>query len=343
MSRRKVLLTSLAASVAVSVPAFAFFSLTSGSSTASFSAADLAVTSASGTGVSTTAIDVSWVAPGSNPTGTQYKVVRDGSTTVCTQTSSPCHDTGLAAGSSHSYTVAAVLGSNWQSPTASTGNVSTVVAPSHAFTVSASTATPTAGTSFTVTITAKNNGSTDATYTGNKTLDWSGGQTIGTFAPTYPSNPVSFSSGVATVSVTLFKAGAQTLSVTDHADATYSGSSSSLTVGAGQPALFFSVACSSFSTQKASGNSTNGQTQTAITRGTDTWGNSVAVSGTPTVSLTTGTAGHGSWTGTASFANGSSTSTNTVTWTNGSGNSDTESPTANATGFVSATCSYTNG
>src|SRR4051812_18593569 len=107
MSRRKVVLGGLAATMAVGLPAFAFFSLTSGSSTAGFSAADLSVTSASVAVVSSTAIDVSWVAPSSNPTGTTYKVVRDGSATVCASAaSSPCHDTGLAAGSSHTYTVA---------------------------------------------------------------------------------------------------------------------------------------------------------------------------------------------------------------------------------------------
>jgi hypothetical protein len=125
---RKVVLGTLAATMAVGLPAFAFFSLTSGNSTATFSAGNISVTSASGAAISGTAIDVSWVAPASNPTGTQYKVFRDsGSTPICTLTSSPCHDTGLVAGSSHSYTVSAVLGTNWVSPTpATTGNVPTL-------------------------------------------------------------------------------------------------------------------------------------------------------------------------------------------------------------------------
>lgn len=130
MSRRRIIATVLASTVGISAPAWAFFSLTSAASTATYGAGSLSVTSASASQVSSTALDIAWVAPATNPASTTYKVVRDGTTTVCAAaTASPCHDTGLVAGSAHSYTVTAQLGTNWESSPVSTTSQSTANAP----------------------------------------------------------------------------------------------------------------------------------------------------------------------------------------------------------------------
>ncbi|MEK7679828.1 MAG: Ig-like domain-containing protein, partial [Deltaproteobacteria bacterium] len=89
------------------------------------------------------------------------------------------------------------------------------------FTVTSSTPTPTAGTSFNVTITAKDQfGNTATGYSAaGKTFAWSGpGNAPDTTAPFYPNNVTvvgAFSGGVATVSVTLYKAEAVSLDISD--------------------------------------------------------------------------------------------------------------------------------
>jgi hypothetical protein len=66
------------------------------------------------------AIDVTF-SPATNPTGTTYTVTRDktksgaaGPQVACSGlTASPCHDTGLSSGITFTYTLTAVLGTNW--------------------------------------------------------------------------------------------------------------------------------------------------------------------------------------------------------------------------------------
>jgi hypothetical protein len=93
----------------------------------------------------------------------------------------------------------------------------------------------TAGVPFSATITAvKSTGAVDSAYKGAKTLSWSGPGTApdNIHAPAYPANPVTFTSGVATVSITLFKAETTAVQV---ADGSINGSAS-LTVAAAAPA-----------------------------------------------------------------------------------------------------------
>lgn len=59
---------------------------------------------------SSTELDVTWNSP-TNPTGATYGVYRDGSATALSCTSSPCQDTTVSAGSTHTYVVKTLLGS----------------------------------------------------------------------------------------------------------------------------------------------------------------------------------------------------------------------------------------
>ena len=103
------------------------------------------------------------------------------------------------------------------------------------------------------------------------------------------------------------------------------------TINAATPALSFGTSCASFDLRKNKG------TATTVTRGFDSFGNAVTVSGTPTVTLS---GGNGSWNTTVSFASGSATATNSATWTNVNTSGLTATPTAAASGFVSASCSF---
>lgn len=102
------------------------------------------------------------------------------------------------------------------------------------YTVSAPTpASPTAGSSFTVTLTAQLvGGGTDTTYGGSRTVTFTGptSSPSGT-APIYPAT-VSFTNGVGTATITDYDAGSTTLTASD---GTKTGSTT-FTVGAGTPA-----------------------------------------------------------------------------------------------------------
>jgi hypothetical protein len=106
------------------------------------------------------------------------------------------------------------------------------------FSVSAP-ATATAGSQFTVTVTALDaNNNTDKSYKGNHTLTFSGALPApDTTPPSYPqSQPVPFDQGVASVPVTLFRAAATTLSVSEDNTTIAGGPSGNITVQAGAPA-----------------------------------------------------------------------------------------------------------
>ncbi len=95
---------------------------------------------------------------------------------------------------------------------------------------------PTAGTAQSVTVTAQDAYQNKATaYTGNKTLTWTGPGSApdGTDTPTYPANPVPFTSGTATATITLVKAESPTLKA---GDGTISGTSGTFAVSTGAPA-----------------------------------------------------------------------------------------------------------
>lgn len=83
----------------------------SGSGTGAAKAQSLNAPTASATAQSSSSIQVTWTV-GTQPPGTTYSVVRNGTTTLSC-TSSPCTDTGLAGSTSYSYVVTAKLGSAW--------------------------------------------------------------------------------------------------------------------------------------------------------------------------------------------------------------------------------------
>ena len=90
------------------------------------------------------------------------------------------------------------------------------VSPSTAATFSLPTpATQTAGTAFNVTLTAKDTyGNTATGYTGSQSVTFSGPlNPPNSTAPTYPAT-VSFSAGVGTASITLYKAASAALTAT---------------------------------------------------------------------------------------------------------------------------------
>ena len=173
----------------------------------------------------------------------QYQLARTSGpgspTTVCTVGSSvtSCQDTGLTATTTYGYSITAVL-DNWQSS---------------AITTSATTATPTftialsAGprhgpaTPITVqTITAKIGSSTDTTYTGAKTVTWSGlSNSPSGHAPSYPSTAVTFTNGVASPgsTFTAYAAGSNTLTATD-ANATSVTGNANFTAAAGAASAY---------------------------------------------------------------------------------------------------------
>lgn len=94
-----------------------------------------------------------------------------------------------------------------------------------------------AGTAQNVTLAALDAYRNTATgYTGGKTLTWSGpGTAVSGQAPAYPANPVTFTSGTATMPLTLYLAQTTSLSV---GDSHISGASPSFTVSPGAAAQF---------------------------------------------------------------------------------------------------------
>jgi len=201
-------------------------------------------------------ITIGWT-PGIQPAGApvQYQIVRSSGPgspdTVCTVGSGTpsCQDTGLVAGTTYGYSITAVLDS-WQSSSVTTS--ATTAIPTLALSLSSSSTT--AGEPVTVqNIAAMVDGAVDTTYTGLKTIDWSGlsngplGQ-----APSYPSGSATFVNGVAALagpgsSFTDFEAGNSMLTATDTAATTVTGQAA-LTV---QPAAASSFVLPTPSTPSA--------------------------------------------------------------------------------------------
>jgi len=117
-----VLATAIALGLLVGV-AFAFWQTTDSSNPAAASATSLSSPSVSAAEASATSVKISWTA-GSQPTGTNYVVVRNpgaGQVTVCTvpAPTSNCTDSGLSPATAYSYSVTATL-DNWQSSAGAT-------------------------------------------------------------------------------------------------------------------------------------------------------------------------------------------------------------------------------
>lgn len=332
MSKRgAVVATAGAAVVAVALPAWAYYALTSNTTTATATARTLGTPVAGVPVVTPGGITFSVGAPASGPTPTGYRVDRTAPSAVAGVCALPagggtCTDPSPVAGQTNRYAVHALLAS-WQSPVPA---AVAAVAAAPSFTVTSSTATPMAGTPFTVTITARNGSAIETAYAGSKTLTWDGGKQIGAFRPVYPS-PLTFTSGVATASVTLYKAGAQTLTVADANTTAYQGAVS-VTVAAATPALAFS-SC-------PTGPARNSSFTTTVTRtDADPYGNPVAT-GALTVTLAPSS-------GSAKFTTGSTTiaadalASPVVTFNTPSSSGATSTLSASAAGHTAAACSIT--
>ncbi len=222
------------------------------------------------------------------------------------------------------------------------GTAGTGGATGTTFSVSAPTpASPTAGSSFQVTLTAQLvGGGTDTTYGGTRTVTFSGpsNSPLGS-APVYPAN-VTFTNGVGTATITLYNAASTTLSATD---GTKTGSTT-FTVGTGTPAkLIWNVSshtgtlgspCTTSCTWTSAG---NGGTFKAGLSVTDAFGNAVSNLGSSqTVTLSHTSTGSWSPTTLTLPAAGAATTTGTATYTGSNGNWSS-TLTASAAGLASAT------
>lgn len=298
----KVILTLAVCGLIGVAPAYAYWSLTA-TANASAQADSLTAPAAPSVGSpTTTTLTVSGTLPGTQLAGAAYAVKR-GTTTVCAPSTSPfsCTDTGLSNGTTYSYTVVATL-STWTVASAATTGTTSCTTPD-AFTVAAPS-TATAGTAFSVSLTAKRcDGTVDTTYTGTKPLTW--GSVIA--SPTGDTGTLpttaAFTSGVATISATLFGAGSSTLTATASA---VTGSSSAIAVAAGAPVNFtlsnatskavaVTVTCSALTkppsarTCTATDPAVNGQHDWLATAGLlDTWGNAATTASALTVTVDTG-------------------------------------------------------
>ncbi len=184
-----------------------------------------------------TTVALSWSASSdSGSTITGYKVYRNNApvTTVGASTLT-YNDSGLNPATTYAYGVSAIDAASKES-TKAAASATTLAAAAH-FLVS-TPAGAAVGTPFQETVTAQDsNNQTVTNYTGGKTLSWSGLNPApdGT-GPGLPANPVTFTSGVATVSITPYAAETTALGVNDGNG--LSGSSGSFTVAPGAATAF---------------------------------------------------------------------------------------------------------
>jgi hypothetical protein len=256
MRLTRALLLALAASTPITI-AWAYFS-TGGTGSVAASATVLAAPTISSATPEAASVSLSWSAVTPPSSGTlSYYVTRDGGAPAgnCPTSTSPsgatsCTDSGVSVGS-HTYRAIAV----WRSWTATSEPVSAQVTlgPASQLVLAAATTTPTAGAADNLTITAKDSlGNTATSYTGSHNLTFgpvadspSGAHATvsnasGTATNFGSATAITFSNGVATVSganngvMTLVKAGATSITVSD--GSINNGSGLAVTVGVGTAA-----------------------------------------------------------------------------------------------------------
>jgi len=144
--------------------------------------------------------------------------------------------------------------------------------------------TVTAGSAFNETISAvDSHGNVTTSYSGGKTLTWSGpSSSPGGTAPKFPTNPVTFTSGVAHVSITLYDAQVTAINVSQ---SSMSGSVNNVNV-AGAAAKSLSLS--------APGAQTAGKSFNEVIKAVDAYGNAAGYTGSKTLS----------WSGPSSSPNG---------------------------------------
>jgi hypothetical protein len=176
-------------------------------------------TSPTATPTSASSVHIAWTPPAApSAAPTQYVVRRTtpSTTTVCTVPGATfaCDDTGLSASTSYSYTIESQVGTNWTS-----GQSAPFIATTNGlatFILTLPPGTPSAGTPFTVVVTATTNGTTtDVAYTGTHAVTFSGpSNSPSGNQPTYPST-ITFTGGIGSATITLVTAQTVTLQASD--------------------------------------------------------------------------------------------------------------------------------
>lgn len=311
-SSRRLRVAAILAVGLLAVPAAAFASWSASSSGGVGQARAQAMGNPTGvTAVAndSSSITVSWSAPGASfVPPSAYRVTRTSptpATVVCASTTNlSCTDTGLSSSTAYTYSVVSLRGNNWASSGAS---ASATTPAANAFLVELVAAgNKTAGSFFQVRVTAQTAGTTDTSYTGTHTLAWSGPANARTgTTPVYPTNPVNFASGVATVNVTLYRAETVNLAV---AEGARSGSTSVTVVAAALNRLWFTS--SSTNCDASPINVTKNTTWTSKVSVADTYGNQTANNATARTVTVSHTGQHAgvSFSGDATIAAGASPS-----------------------------------
>jgi hypothetical protein len=292
-------------------------------------------TGVTATPLSSGSIQVGWSPPtGVTPSGYVVTRISPSAATVCTVGSgtTTCTDTGLAAGTTYTYTVQARLATHWSSgasapASATTPNVGT-------FVVTVPSGNRTAGSAFNATLRATTNGvTTNTSYSGVKTITFSGpAVSPGGTTPVYPAT-VNFSAGVGTARIRLYAAETATLHATD---GTISGSTSVTVVARAGSKLGWtssSADCSAGFVVVG-----NGGSYTSKVSVYDTYGNLATRGTNRTISISRNpSSGTVSPTSLTVPANLSETSGST-TYTLPNGNPPNVNVTASASGLTSVVC-----
>ena len=238
-------------------------------------------------------------------TGTSTCGVAGGPFTSPTTISATTQPSGIVQGFCYLYKL---TGTDNVGNTTSTST--TVIVNFDTFTVSV-TSPQTAGVAFNASITAMAGASTDTTYTGTKTIIFTGpASSPGGNAPSYPAS-VTFTNGVGTASITLFNAATTALTATQGG---ITGTSANVTVASAGASKFALRNCKIGATTVPCATSFaqgNGSTLTANIAVTDAFGN---VPASTTVTINLGLTGNGSI---FSFASASALTNTTTTITNG--------------------------
>ena len=274
-----------------------------------------------------------------SPASSSYDVFRYSGGTgalVCSvPTASPlaCDDTGLSPSTTYGYTVESRLGANWRS--GQTPQVSATTAGVPNFLVELVTpGTKTAGTSFDLRLTARTDTPADPTYTGSHALTFSGpGQHPGYAAPSYPTS-ATFAAGVAVVAVTLRKAEAVTLTVSE---GSRTGSTTVTVVAGAVAGLRYTSSSHDCSDGTADVVDNRGTWTTKVSR-VDAWGNAV-VGGPISVTVTKPTGAGGSTPASPlTIGLDASESSTATSYQIASGNPPAVTITAASGGLTPATC-----
>ena len=224
------------------------------------------------------------------------------------------------------------MGSFWSSGQTVAVSATTATSASPNFLVELVTVeTKTAGTAFSARLTARNSTTTDTTYTGNQSITFSGPANgpNGT-VPTYPTT-VTFTSGVGTALITLYKAETATLTATQ---GTRSGGAS-VTVRAA-PATVLSFTSSSPDCSGGSATVLSGSFTSKVSL-RDAYGNAATSASNVSISVTTPSNNPAVTGGSLTIASNTVESTGSVSIARPGTNSGTDA-TAAATDFTSAVC-----